>query len=58
MRELPHLEAHIMDCTNKEVYDKEIFVKYSKEEIAKANSYIDHHRDFLVYLCWIASSSR
>ena len=47
MRELPHLEAHIMDCTAKEVYDKDIFVKYSKEEIAKANSYIDHTRDFL-----------
>ena len=47
MRELPHLEAHIMDCTAKEVYDKDIFIKYSKEEIAKANSYIDHTRDFL-----------
>ena len=41
MRELPHLEAHIMDCTAKEVYDKDIFIKYSKEEIAKANSYIE-----------------
>ncbi len=47
MRELPNLETHIMSCTNIEVYDKEIFLKYSKEEIAKANSYIDHHRDFL-----------
>ncbi len=47
MRELPDLETHIMSCTNIEVYDKEIFLKYSKEEIARANSYIDHHRDFL-----------
>ncbi len=47
MRELPNLETHIMSCTNIEVYDKEIFLKYSKEEIARANSYIDHHRDFL-----------
>jgi ribonucleoside-diphosphate reductase alpha chain len=47
MRELPHLEEHIMSCTNIDVYDKEIFVKYSKEEIDKANGYIDHHRDFL-----------
>ena len=47
MRELPHLETHIMDCTSKEVYDKDIFVKYSKEEIWKANSFIDHGRDFL-----------
>ena len=47
MRELPHLETHIMNCTNIDVYDKEIFLKYSKEEIDKANGYIDHHRDFL-----------
>ena len=47
MRELPHLEAHIMDCTNSDVYDKSIFHKYSKEEIDKANSMIDHDRDFL-----------
>ena len=46
-RELPHLEDHIMNCTNIDVYDKEIFDKYSKEEIEKANSFIDHHRDFL-----------
>ena len=47
MRELPHLEAHIMSCTNIDVYDKEIFMKYSREEIDKVNSYIDHDRDFL-----------
>jgi len=47
MRELPHLEAHIMSCTNIDVYDKDIFLKYSKEEIDKANGYIDHGRDFL-----------
>ena len=47
MRELPHLEAHIMDCTNSDVYDRGIFHKYSKEEIDKANSMIDHDRDFL-----------
>ena len=47
MRELPHLEQHIYSCVNNEVYDNEIFVKYSKEEIDKANSYIDHDRDFL-----------
>ena len=46
MRELPHLEAHIMDCTNIDVYDKDIFLKYSKEEIDKANGFIDHNRDF------------
>ena len=47
MRDLPHLETHIMDCTSNEVYDKSIFHKYSKEEIDKVNSMIDHDRDFL-----------
>ena len=47
MREMPHLESHIMNCTNIDVYDKDIFAKYSKEEIDKANSFIDHDRDFL-----------
>ena len=46
-RDLPHLETHIMNCTNIDVYDKEIFGRYSKEEIDKANSFIDHERDFL-----------
>jgi ribonucleoside-diphosphate reductase alpha chain len=47
IRELPHLENHIYNCTNVDVYDKEIFDKYSKEEIDKANDFIDHERDFL-----------
>ena len=47
MRTLPHLETHIMNCTNIDVYDKGIFTQYSKEEIDKADSYIDHERDFL-----------
>ena len=47
MREMPDLETHIMSCTNIDVYDKDIFTKYSKEEIAKVNSFIDHGRDFL-----------
>ena len=47
MREMPHLEKHIMDCCNKDVYDKDIFTKYSKEEIEKVNGYVDHDRDFL-----------
>ena len=38
MRELPHLEKHIYSCTNVEVYDRDIFSKYSIEEIEKANS--------------------
>ena len=46
MKELPHLETHIMGCTTRDVYDKEIFFKYSKEEIVKVDSFIDHDRDF------------
>jgi len=45
--ELPHLEDHIINCVNAEVYDNEIFTKYSKEEIDKVNSFIDHDRDLL-----------
>ena len=48
MRELPHLEEHIYTCVNKEVYDAGLYDKYSKEEIDKANGYIDHGRDFLL----------
>ena len=47
MREMPNLEEHIYSCTNKEVYDRDIFTKYSKEEIEKVNGFIDHDRDFL-----------
>ncbi len=47
IRDFPHLEKHIMNCTSNDVYDKDIFLKYSKEEIDKANSFIDHHRDYL-----------
>jgi len=46
-RELPPLVDHIYNCTNIDVYDKEIFDKYSLEDIQKADSYIDHNRDFL-----------
>ena len=47
IREFPNLEDHIYDCVDKDVYDQNIYVKYSKEEIQKANSFIDHDRDFL-----------
>ena len=47
MRDLPSLEQHILNCTARDVYDKDIFTKYSKEEIQKANGFIDHSRDFL-----------
>ena len=47
MKELPNLEQHIYQCVNREVYDRDIFIKYSKEEIERADSYIDHDRDYL-----------
>jgi len=47
IRDLPHIENHIMNCCNAEVYDKDIFLKYSKEEIDKVNGFIDHKRDFM-----------
>jgi len=47
LRELPTLEDHIMKLAHQDLYDKDIFVKYSKEEISKVDSFIDHSRDFL-----------
>jgi ribonucleoside-diphosphate reductase alpha chain len=47
MKELPSLEQHIYNCVNAQVYDSDIYSKYSKEEIKKADSYIDHDRDYL-----------
>jgi ribonucleoside-diphosphate reductase alpha chain len=47
MKELPTLEQHIIDCVSVEVYDSDIYNKYSQEEIAKADSWIDHDRDML-----------
>lgn len=47
MKELPTLEQHIINCVSDEVYDNEIYTNYSQEEIGRANSFIDHDRDFL-----------
>jgi ribonucleoside-diphosphate reductase alpha chain len=47
MQELPHLENHIMDCVSAEVYDSDVYNKYSKEEIDTVNSFIRHDRDYL-----------
>ena len=47
MKELPTLEQHIIDCVSAEVYDHDIYNKYSQEEIERANSFIDHDRDYL-----------
>ena len=47
MWEFPHLQDHIVNCVNIQVYDAEIFNKYSLEEIEKANGWVDHDRDML-----------
>jgi ribonucleoside-diphosphate reductase alpha chain len=41
------LYDHIITCTSKDIYDKQILTKYSKEEINKVNHFIDHERDML-----------
>ena len=46
-RDIPSLEDHIIKCVGQEVYDADIYSKYSKEDIEKANGYIDHDRDFM-----------
>ena len=45
--EFPHLKDHIERCVTRQVYDAEIFSKYSLEEIERVNNWIDHERDML-----------
>jgi ribonucleoside-diphosphate reductase alpha chain len=47
IREFPDLLEHINNCINIGVYDKEVLVKYTKEELNIANSFVDHSRDLL-----------
>ena len=47
MRELPTLIDHITKLAYQDHYDREIFTKYSQEEIEKVETFLDHDRDFL-----------
>jgi ribonucleoside-diphosphate reductase alpha chain len=47
MHDHPHLWDHIHTCVDKGVYDPAILDKYSKAEIYKFNSWIEHDRDYL-----------
>ena len=47
MHELPTLVDHIQKLAYENVYDKTIFSKYSLEEIQKAETYVDHDRDYM-----------
>jgi ribonucleoside-diphosphate reductase alpha chain len=46
-RDHPPLVDHITTQAMADRYDKDIFTKYSLEDIQKAQSFIDHDRDFL-----------
>jgi ribonucleoside-diphosphate reductase alpha chain len=43
----PSLRDHIQKCAYNDHYDKQIFEKYSLEEIDKVNTFIYHDRDML-----------
>jgi ribonucleoside-diphosphate reductase alpha chain len=43
----PNLKDHITKCAYKGLYDKQIFEKYSLEEIEKVSAWVDHDRDML-----------
>jgi len=45
--EHPKLIDHITEKCYSGVYDKDIFTKYSQEEIEKVCNWVDHDRDFL-----------
>ena len=47
MKEMPTLEEHITKCVSAGVYDSDIYSKYSKEEIEKVSSFVEHDRDYL-----------
>ena len=47
MRELPPLIDHITSKAYDNLYDRDIFTKYSIEEINKVETFLDHDRDFL-----------
>jgi len=47
MHELPNLTDHITKLAYDNLYDKDIFSKYSLEEILKVETFIDHERDFM-----------
>ena len=46
-REMPTLIDHITELAYADHYDRDIFTKYSKEEIEKVEGFLDHDRDFL-----------
>ena len=47
VREFPTLSDHITSCAYNGIYDKDVFAKYTLEEIDEVNALINHERDFL-----------
>ena len=47
LRELPNFYDHITQCVGNGLYDGQVLIKYSKEDIDKVGGFIDHDRDFL-----------
>lgn len=45
--EIPQLKDHIDNCVKLGIYDSDVYENYSLEEIEKANSFVDHDRDFI-----------
>ena len=43
----PYLLDHAMNCVEKGIYDSEVLQKYTPEEWAEIDSYIDNERDYL-----------
>jgi ribonucleoside-diphosphate reductase alpha chain len=58
MRVLPYARTPYYKCVNQEVYDAGLYDKYSKEDIEKANGYIDHDRDFLFTYAGLTAGRR
>jgi len=46
-QELPDLLTQVKLGVEKEIYDKDILIKYTEDEIVEVDSYIDHSRDML-----------
>ena len=43
----PTFYDHVCSCVNTKVYDEEILVNYTEEELNKLGAYINHNRDYL-----------
>jgi ribonucleoside-diphosphate reductase alpha chain len=47
IKEYPTFLEHVKTCVESGVYDNEILVKYTEEELDKLGEYVKHNRDYL-----------